>query len=46
MVGGGENLNIMKFCGFNLANDYHAYFNYSLLLEMEWNELGGELCLN
>ena len=45
MVGGG-NLNIVIFDGFNLANYYHTQFNYSLLLEMEWNELGDELCLN
>ena len=47
-MGGGGNLNIVKFCGFNLANYCHTQFNYmySLLLETEWNELGDELCLN
>ena len=43
---GGENLNIVKFGSFNLANYCHTYFNYSLLLEMECNEFGDELCLN
>ena len=44
-MGRGGNLNIVKFDGFNLANYCHTQFNYSLL-EMEWNELGDELCLN
>ena len=42
----GVNLNIVKFGGFNLANYYHTQFNYSLLVKMEWNELGDEFCLN
>ena len=43
---GGGNLNILIFDGFNLANYGYTQFNYSLLLEMECNELGDELCLN
>ena len=43
---GGGDLNIVKSDGFNLANYCHTQFNYSLLLEMECNELGDELCLN
>ena len=44
-MGGGE-FEYCDFGGFNLANYCHTQFNYSLLLEMEWNELGDELCLN